>query len=81
MFALKFLNMPLRKVINGCKHYKSDSDVAELKHGHIIGPVEAAQIDRLDLEYCCSVCKKNNWDITESENFNYCPICGAKMNG
>lgn len=57
------------------------ADVVEVRHGHWISQEEAVQLDRYDLAYTCSVCGHCDWDCTESENFNYCPNCGAKMDG
>lgn len=57
------------------------ADVVEVRHGHWISQEEAVQLDRYDLAYTCSVCGHCDWDCTESENFNFCPNCGAKMDG
>lgn len=57
------------------------ADVVEVRHGHWITQEEAEQLDRYDLAYTCSFCGHCDWDCTESENFNYCPNCGAKMDG
>ena len=57
------------------------ADVVEVKHGHWITQEEAEALDRYDLAFCCSACCELNWDCTESESFNFCPNCGAKMNG
>lgn len=62
-------------------HFVPTSDVAEVKHGHWITQEEAEALDRYDLAFCCSACCECNWDCTESESFNYCPNCGAKMDG
>ena len=56
-----------------------NADVAEVKHGHWIGHDEAIKKGNFDLAYCCSICGRCDWDCTESELFNYCPNCGAKM--
>lgn len=38
--------------------------------------------DKESPEYAtCSVCGHCDWDCTESEYFNYCPNCGARMEG
>lgn len=55
------------------------ADAAPVRHGHWISADEASEMDRYDLAYCCSVCKQCNWDCTESEDFNFCPNCGARM--
>lgn len=57
------------------------TDVVEVRHGHWISEEEAVQLDRYDLAYTCSVCGRCDWDCTESKNFNFCPNCGAKMDG
>jgi rubrerythrin len=57
------------------------ADIAEARHGHWITEKEALEIDRYDLAFTCSVCGRCDWDCTESESFNYCPNCGAKMDG
>ena len=49
--------------------------------GHWISAEEAKLMDRFDLAYTCSVCGHCDWDCTESETFNFCPNCGAKMKG
>lgn len=51
------------------------------REGHWISKEEAELMDRFDLAYTCSVCGHCDWDCTESENFNFCPNCGAKMKG
>lgn len=61
--------------------FSPTADVAEVRHGHWITEKEALEIDRYDLAYTCSVCGHCDWDCTESEDFNYCPYCGAKMDG
>lgn len=48
-------------------------------HAHWITEQEAEEINRYDLTYCCSACGHCDWDCTESEGFEYCPNCGAKM--
>lgn len=57
------------------------ADVVEVRHGHWITQEEAELMDSFDLAYTCSVCGHLDWDCTESETFNYCPNCGAKMDG
>ena len=48
-------------------------------HAHWVTEQEAEEINRYDLTYCCSACGHCDWDCTESEGFEYCPNCGAKM--
>ena len=50
-------------------------------HAHWVTEQEAEEINRYDLTYCCSACGHCDWDCTESEGFEYCPNCGAKMDG
>lgn len=51
------------------------ADVVEVRHGEW----EFVQIDDCII---CSECK-NSWNVIDNctETFNYCPICGAKMDG
>lgn len=57
------------------------ADVVEVIHGHWISQQEAETINDYGKAYCCSICGHCDWDCTESESFNYCPHCGAKMDG
>ena len=51
------------------------SDVAPVRHGEWIHPREYG----LNLpEHYCSECK--TWEYSDTES-NYCPACGAKMDG
>lgn len=50
-----------------------------LNHAHWITMDEAAELDDFGLAHTCSRCHHCDWDCTESETFNYCPHCGAKM--
>ena len=58
-----------------CKFFKTKEDVAEVRHGEW----EFVQIDDCII---CSECK-NSWNVIDNctETFNYCPNCGAKMDG
>ncbi len=62
---------------NGYEDGKRDA----VRHGHWIDQKEAKEAERYDMAYCCSVCGRCDWDCTESESFNFCPACGAKMDG
>lgn len=76
-----------------CKFFKSTADVVEVKHGEwILCEREKGWYkDYHDKnEYChyCSVCKEESngdsgSDLTEPFYYlsNYCPNCGAKMDG
>lgn len=63
--------------VNIIKHLPS-ADVAEVVHG------KWEKFDQeCEVEYACSNC---NFSIVEADPkqdcvFNYCPICGAKMDG
>lgn len=50
------------------------ADVAEVKHG-----VWNLYFDGKEL--MCSVCKATFWDECGNGGTNYCPNCGAKMDG
>ena len=55
-------------------------DVASVKHGQWVQVIcheefEDGFVDRV--KECCSVCHAPNWQGTT----NYCPSCGAKMDG
>lgn len=52
-----------------------------VRHGHWISKEEASERDEIWLWGSCSVCGHCDWDCTELEYFNYCPHCGAKMDG
>ena len=54
-------------------------DAVEVRHGHWVTEEEAIEKGDYSLRDTCSVCGHCDWDCTESENFNYCPNCGAKM--
>ena len=54
-------------------------EVKPVVHAHWVTEQEAEEINRYDLTYCCSACGHCDWDCTESEGFEYCPNCGAKM--
>ena len=53
-----------------CKSFKNKSDYAEVKHG------EWKECEG-GLFYCCSKCGH----LIEYQFSNYCPNCGAKMDG
>ena len=56
-----------------CKQFIS-KDVAPVKHGHWVKEKPDVLI-----HWHCSVCK--NCYYLEEPNANYCPNCGAKMDG
>jgi len=56
-------------------------DAVDVRHGHWVTEEEAIEKDDYSLRDTCSVCGHCDWDCTESESFNFCPNCGAKMDG
>ena len=54
----------------GCDNFKDKADVVEVRHGYWISGWDTV----------CSVCKIDV-DVYDVERFNYCPNCGAKMDG
>lgn len=69
-WVLKVGNNPYINA-NDCEHFKNKADYAEVKHGEWI-TLEA----EIGL-YSCSLCEHK---ILRAE-CNYCPKCGAKMDG
>ena len=60
------------KTARNCKNYVPVADVQEVKHGHWeIGYFH----DRV-----CSCCAHPSNDLSDYP-YNYCPWCGAKMDG
>ena len=57
-----------------CELYIDKNDVAPVKHGHWVKEKPDVLI-----HWHCSVCK--NCYYLEEPNANYCPNCGAKMDG
>ena len=60
-------------------HEAPTADVVEVRHGHWIDKsrnINGLHDPRLD----CSVCGHIFW-FQGAETFNYCPACGAKMDG
>lgn len=60
-----------------CKWLKTDADVAEVKHGkwHVIYSDNNREL------VVCSICEKEYILRDGEEKTNYCPNCGAKMDG
>ena len=54
------------------------ADVVEVKHGEWIWEETMSLVDPAPIILCCSVCYGCH-DV--SEDFKYCPHCGAKMDG
>ena len=59
--------------IDGCKRYKSKADVAEVRHGVWVKLPFGMRI--------CSECRYLQGKKKRFEKRNYCPNCGAKMDG
>lgn len=55
------------------------ADVVEVKHGRWLKHIT----DELHEVWCdkCSVCGFELDDLITAEGYNYCPNCGAKMDG
>lgn len=68
------------EIKGGCRCFKNKADYAEVKHGKW-----KIKTDDYDCEYMmCSVCKEEFYPIDEDTvdtTPNYCPNCGAKMDG
>ena len=67
-----------------CEYFKSRDDYAEVRHGcwketqgEVGNPFNNQVFDTIDL-LVCSVCNEI-FDVSEARN--YCPYCGAKMDG
>ena len=60
----------LKEDVSGCKHFKNKADVVEVVHGRWIRHKENCLYNKCSI--CCyEHCRENN----------YCPNCGAKMDG
>ena len=72
-------NCPHRVTLEEAKKKLLSSDVVEVRHGHWID--KSRNINGLyDPRFDCSVCGHIFW-FQGAETFNYCPACGAKMDG
>ena len=73
----------IRKGSSGCYScivYDAPTvDAVEVVHGRWIDRTKNVR-GYYDYRYDCSVCEHIFWH-GGIENFNYCPICGAKMDG
>jgi predicted RNA-binding Zn-ribbon protein involved in translation (DUF1610 family) len=79
----------LENYVNGANQFRQQmknairkqptADVAEVKHGEwVVDVMQCAEYS--EKIYFCSACR--NWDAWgETEKTNYCPNCGAKMDG
>ena len=63
-------------IMGGCSDFKNKADFQEVKHGYNI------QADTPSL-FRCSVCdwSDNDTYTGDTATYNYCPNCGAKMDG
>lgn len=79
----QFLGVHKNAVVEGCTAYKNAADVAEVIHGRWEqGYYEGGIFDGTNFEKC-NVCQFERLfhDIRFKTTFNYCPNCGAKMDG
>ena len=57
------------------------ADVAEVRHGEWIKN-ESASAKHVEPIFYCSSCRNMEaWGAAERDEYNYCPNCGAKMDG
>lgn len=57
------------------------ADVVEVRHGKWVSYIHPVCLS-CDLYYKCSVCGEcDPWQHTTRGHANYCPHCGAKMDG
>lgn len=65
------------KAAESCKHHVPAADVQEVKHGHF------RRLTFSGDTIICSECKMayNIFETNGAENFNFCPHCGARMDG
>ena len=55
------------------------ADVVEVRHGEWVKNEEESK-KHVEVIYFCSACQ--NWEAWgETEKYNYCPNCGARMDG
>jgi ribosomal protein L37AE/L43A len=79
----RFDHVPKRVVEFFVKGMESvpPADVVEVRHGHwILCQPKSLHLDRRDSLFECSVCRMNRIRRT-GEILNYCPNCGARMDG
>lgn len=55
-----------------CKQFLPTADVVEVKHGQWIYNVKY---------YSCSICAGKRFNLLLGTDAEYCPYCGAKMDG
>ena len=58
------------------------ADVEEVRHGEWIPPQFLGRSGFYNIkEFNCNLCDKVFWVADGHRNMNYCPNCGAKMDG
>ena len=70
----------------GCDNYKPTADVVEVRHGHWVDDVRTFSVmdkfgyvrEEQKITHTCSLCKIG---IVGLDYMQYCPNCGAKMDG
>ena len=69
---------PLTDMEKRCNGFKNKADFQEVKHGEWINPTPLCEYYHKGLFGTCSMCEYTTMDF---EEYYYCPICGAKMDG
>lgn len=68
----------LKEDVSKCKHFKNKADYVEVRHGEWEAKEHTSiSTNRHYYTFRCSECKR--WNGTHRQN--YCPNCGAKMDG
>lgn len=58
-----------------CPHFKDKSQYAEVRHGKNVADYPSSAFE-------CSLCGWSDWDLLTGDGvYNFCPNCGAKMDG
>ena len=74
----KFAPEHYNGLINMLIRNQPTADVAEVKHGEWVHTDKAKHWTGKDE---CSECTYHTWDRDDLSHLNYCPNCGAKMDG
>ena len=69
----------VKRLINNARIVALPREERSVVHGHWVTKEEAEKMGDVTKAYTCSVCGHCDWDCTESEDFNFCPNCGADM--
>lgn len=81
IFQIAFKDFTNYIFVKGCELYKSTADVAEVKHGEW-ATIEIDKRKRTRLVECTECnCVMELDSIVFGIYYNYCPCCGAKMDG